>query len=171
MEGIRFGIGLAAGLLVALVVVTVAGGLGVAPASVPFASKGIASTTPAQTSTTATLTATAVVTIEASSTSSSRSSATSGGSIPYAVSENATLTTSGSSTSRISSSTTTPSLTNGTGALSSSVTGPSYSSAIDNIARQPLLSNAVIFVPVLLAFLLGAFLYRVSIRDRERPNA
>jgi hypothetical protein len=38
---------------------------------------------------------------------------------------------------------------------------------LTNIAQQPIVSNAEILVPVLVAFLLGAFLYRVTVKERE----
>jgi hypothetical protein len=57
-----------------------------------------------------------------------------------------------------------------TATASTSVPGLGYSSRVENIAQQPLLSNAVILVPVLVAFLLGAFLYRLSVRNREPPG-
>ncbi len=47
---------------------------------------------------------------------------------------------------------------------------PSYSSRVESIAQQPLLTDAVVFVPVLVALLLGAVLYRVSYRGREETG-
>jgi hypothetical protein len=44
-------------------------------------------------------------------------------------------------------------------------------SQLANIAHQPIASNAEILAPVLVAFLLGAFLYRVAVQDREKSNA
>jgi hypothetical protein len=41
---------------------------------------------------------------------------------------------------------------------------------LDSIAQQPLVSNAEIFAPVLVAFLLGAFLYRVAVQERQRSE-
>jgi hypothetical protein len=171
MEGKRFGVGLAAGLLVALAVVTIAGGLGTTPVSVLLAPKGIVGGTSASPTTTATLYATATTVLSSGSTSIS--SATSGASIPQTVSGNETfgVTSTVSGTTASKSSSTAPSLSNAVGTPSSTATGPSYSSRVDSIANQPLLSNAVILVPVLIAFLLGAFLYRVSTRSRGEPSS
>lgn len=47
---------------------------------------------------------------------------------------------------------------------------PSFSSRLTSIAQQPLVSNAVILVPVLLAVLLGAVLYRASVREGENDR-
>jgi uncharacterized membrane protein YcaP (DUF421 family) len=42
---------------------------------------------------------------------------------------------------------------------------------VGSIAQQPILTNAFIFLPVLIAFLLGAVLYRVSVKGRaENPE-
>ena len=45
-------------------------------------------------------------------------------------------------------------------------TGASFSSRVDSIARQPILTDAVVFLPVLVALLLGALLYVASTRGR-----
>ncbi len=61
--------------------------------------------------------------------------------------------------------TTTPVPSQSEGSNSKSNT-PAYSSGVYSIAHQSALSNAVVFVPVLVAFLLGAVLYRVSTKGR-----
>ena len=155
MDGKRFGVGLVAGLLLGLAIVTVSGGLGSGQLTFgPF------SPSQAGAAETATKTATTMVTLATTLSTST------GGSPLYSV--NQTNSTSGSVSnipSSVSTSTTAP---NGQSDLNfggSSAKSPSYSSRIVSIAQQPLLSNAVIFVPVLVAFLLGALLYRVSRRN------
>jgi hypothetical protein len=48
--------------------------------------------------------------------------------------------------------------------------GTTKPSQLANIAHQPIASNAEILAPILVAFLLGAFLYRVAVQDRERSS-
>ena len=158
MEGKRFAVGLVAGLLVALGVVTAAGGLGTAPASVLFGptsgSAGVTTAGVATTSATAPQTMTVTATTEMSATSSSAAipNATNSGSQTYTVSVTTSSVTSASSPG-----------TNNQNA-STTAKSPNFSSQLDDISKQPPLSNALIFVPVLVAFLLGAVLYRASIR-------
>jgi hypothetical protein len=45
-----------------------------------------------------------------------------------------------------------------------------FSSRVENIAHQPLLTDAVVFVPVLLALLLGTVLYSASGRNKEHRS-
>lgn len=139
MEGKRFGAGLVAGLLLGIVIVTASSGfafgLNGSPLSNLFGGD-VSSVKSAETSTTAT-------------TSQPASPA----------SQNA-LNTTLNGAGRITTTTTTGSspatadmgLTN----------GPKLSSHVDSIAQQPILTNAIIFLPVLFAFLLGAALYRAS---------
>ncbi len=56
------------------------------------------------------------------------------------------------------------------GATTQGGTVPAYSSRVDSITNQPLLTDAVVFVPVLVALLLGAALYRASYRGSEEPG-
>jgi hypothetical protein len=171
MEGKRFGVGLAAGLLVALALITTAGGFGSNPASVLLApiSNGGTTKAIATASMSSTVTQTVTTTTAATATYTlSRSSGTAGG---Y-TQQNSTLypaTSTATSTSTASSKTTSNSSNPASiGSLNSATSQgtPKYSSRIDSLATQPILSNAVILVPVLVAFLLGAFLYRISIRER-----
>jgi hypothetical protein len=155
MDGKRFGVGLVAGLLLGLAIVTASGGLG--SASVVFGplspSHPGAAETATKTVTTKVLSATTL-------------STSSGGSPAYSV--NPTNSTQGSVSNLPSSVSTSTTTSNGQSDLTfggSSAKSPSYSSRIVSIAQQPLLSNAVIFVPVLVAFLLGAVLYRASRRN------
>ncbi len=152
MEGKRFAVGLAAGLLVALGVVTGAGSLGAAPASVLFGpTSGSAAVTPAGVAT-----ASATTAMSATSSSAALPNATNSGSQTYTTSVNTNSTF-----SVTSSSPGTNDQNTGTAAKS-----PTFSSQLVDISNQPPLSNALILVPVLVAFLLGVVLYRASIRDR-----
>lgn len=151
MDGKRFGIGLVAGLLLGLAIVTASGGLG--SASVVFGPLS-----PSQKGAAETATKTATTTVILSSTLS-----TSTGGLP-AYSVNQTNSTQGS-VSNLPSSVSTSTGQSDLNFGGSSAKSPSYSSRIVSIAQQPLLSNAVIFVPVLVAFLLGAVLYRASRRN------
>ena len=171
MEGKRFGVGLAAGLLVALAIVTTAGGFGSNPASVLLAPKSNSGMPGTVTTAVTTSSVTQAATTMAAATvtyTASRSSGTAGG---Y-TQQNSTLypaTSTATSTSTASSKTTSNSSNPASiGSLNSATSQgtPKYSSRIDSLATQPILSNAVILVPVLVAFLLGAFLYRISIRER-----
>ncbi len=153
MEGKRFAVGLVAGLLVAVGVVTAAGSLGTAPASVLFGpTSGSAAVTTAGVATT-----TATAAMSATSGSAAFPNATSSGSQTYTTS--VTTSTKASVTSA-----STPGA-NGQNA-DNAAKPPTFSSQLVDISRQPPLSNALILVPVLVAFLLGAVLYRASIRDR-----
>ncbi len=159
MEGRRFTVGLVAGLLVALGVVTAAGSFGTSPASVLFGptSGGAAVTSPEMATTTATASVTMGVTattvMSATSSSAAVPNATNSSSQTYVVS----VTTGATSTSSPA--------TNGQSADTTART-PSFSSQLVNISKQPPLSNALILLPLLVAFLLGAVLYRASVRGR-----
>ena len=138
MDGKRFGVGLVAGLLLGLVIVAASSGLSFglfgsfSAASYPTGGQVNYSITTAATSTTTAQLAP----------STPRSSSNSTGSLVTSVSS----TTSGGPWSNIIASLSTP-------------PGPAYSSRVVSIARQPLSANIVIFIPVLLAILLGAVLY------------
>ncbi len=145
MEGKRFGFGLAVGLLLGVAIITASGGLGALSPGVPQYynfSKG---------ATTTTYTGTTAV--------------TSSQPIDAAVGHQTTTTT-------IAASQTIPGNSSNTGlnGMSSGVTTPAYSSRVESIPHQPLLIDALVFVPVLVAFLLGAVLYRASYRNREHPD-
>ena len=162
MDGKRFGVGLAAGLLLGLGIIVASGGLGSSPAifgpALNPSQAGASAATTSVNSAATTLTLTATL-----------SSSTSG-SPAYSV--NHTNSTGGSLSNIPSSvsSTTTTGEKNLTAAQGSNGISPSYSSRIVSIGQQPLLSNAVIFVPVLVAFLLGAILYQASNRNRKESE-
>lgn len=191
MEGKRFGIGLAAGVLLALAVVTVSGGLGTASLTGTFGSFAAATSSSTTTAfaTTSTATSTAASTISSTTVPAtvtytvSMTSTTSSGS-GESLNSNATSpvtssTTTVTSTIRSSPSTTSNpgSQTAGTSANGGSpyyyLTTPSGNNRptqLTSIAQQPIASNAEILAPILVAFLLGAFLYRVAVQERERSS-
>jgi hypothetical protein len=146
MEGKRFGAGLVAGILLGLVIVTASSGLAPGLNGSPFSSTfgGSDLAKSATTSTTATSSQT--------------------GSPPSQNSLNSTLSSVGRSTTTTSS-ITSPVPTSADHA--DSTTPPQFSSRVGSIAQQPILTNAFIFLPVLVALLLGAILYRVSLKRRE----
>lgn len=159
MDGKRFGVGIAAGLLVGLAVIAASGGLAAVSGSVLsppglFSSAGVATTTATSTATQSQTSA-----IARSTTTNSQPIYDMGGNTTNSLSSGSATetTTGGASLDTIK-------------GLVSSVTSPSYSSHIASIAQQPPLSNAVIFVPVIVAFLLGAILYRTSSRSKEETS-
>ncbi|HXW94497.1 MAG TPA: hypothetical protein VEJ19_02170 [Nitrososphaerales archaeon] len=188
MEGKRFGIGLAAGVLLALAVVTVSGGLGSSPLGTFAPAAAVSSTTTVASIAVTSSTTTVLSTVPSSATISSATTTTGGSgnslnsnaTYPYSVSTPSTTVTStvSSISSTISSSipashsagTSATSATNGTpyGSLGPSETNKPTQLA--NIAQQPIASKAEILAPVLVAFLLGAFLYRVAVQERERSS-
>jgi len=189
MEGKRFGVGLAAGLLVGLALVAVSGGFGSTPLA-QFSAPGAAETKTIATSTTTLTTSsttipTATYTVTATTVSggtSTPSSATNGtGALSTSTTTASITATTTFSTTSVSAATTTSSPPgNQSGATNSNqgVTDGSVApranygpSRLVSITQQPLLSNAEIIAPILVAFLLGALLYRVTIRERERPDA
>jgi hypothetical protein len=155
MEGKKFAIGLFAGLLLGIAIITASGGLMTLPSGASPASKntqgGSALTT------TALVTETTIVSQTETTTS-----------VPaYVAVGNKSIT----------STTTTPAAP-GSNSLNSDLTGvgtansstPAYSSRVQSITHQPVLTDTVVFVPVLVAFLLGALLYRASNRGKEQPS-
>jgi hypothetical protein len=134
MEGKRFGAGLVAGLLLGLVIVTASSGFA-------FGLYG-------------SFTSNAGVGLAPSTTAKSTTTASS--QPQYAL--NSTLASNGRST------TTTTTGSPPSGADYATLNAPVYSSHVANIAQQPVLTNAIIFLPVLVAFLLGAVLYRASMK-------
>jgi predicted lipid-binding transport protein (Tim44 family) len=141
MDGMRFGVGLAAGLLLGLVVIVASVGSG------NFALYGTLGSSVQGPVTTATTAIQSMVT-QTSTTGQPPYSTNSGNSTlpPPAVA----TTTQGSISFGNSS------------AKSLNSVLSSLSSNVNNIPRQPFLSNAIVFVPICVAFLLGAVLYRVS---------
>ena len=150
MEGKRFGIGLVAGLLLGIGIIAASGGLGALSAGTPFSSSGPQGGLNLTTSTVAT-----TVSRTGTTTSTGQPGYVAVGNLSSAVTST-TAATPGS----------TPQ-TNLKGLTTSGSTTPSYASNVQNIAHQPLSTDAVVFVPVLLAFLLGAVLYRTSNRNQE----
>jgi hypothetical protein len=154
MGGKRFGLGLAAGLLLGLAVVTASGGLGSTLSPSYFGS--FRSGNQAVSSVTTTMTAVTIL----SSTAASSSNYTPG----YPISS---LNSSSGSVTSVTTTSTTP----GSAAQNANniAATPSFSSHLDSIAAQPFLSNVVILVPVVLALVLGAVLYLSSARSRREP--
>ncbi len=146
MHGKRFGVGLLGGLLLGLVVVASAGFTSFAfatlfPASGPSYEVG-------RTVTTATMTATS------SSTNASAGSVAA----PPVVSTSSSTSTAATNSSQGST-------------LNFAQAGIGQkNSNLDNIPSQPLLVNGIVFLPVLVAFLLGAILYRTSKRGVPEQN-
>lgn len=146
MQGKRFGTGLLAGVLLGLLVVAASTGTFVAGLS------GSLSSAPGQP------VANASSTIAKAVTTATTSSATQTGQPPPQSGLNST-------SGAVSNLSTT---TNPTSMLfaASGVSTHGFSSQLASLAQQPLLTNAIIFVPVLVAFLLGAVLYVASTRGR-----
>ncbi|MDA4127128.1 MAG: hypothetical protein OK452_08020 [Thaumarchaeota archaeon] len=148
MEGKRFAAGLVGGLLLGLVIVTAASGftfgLYGSFTSVSSNEGGLLSST------------------------TGAKSATTTNSLPVSppsqTSPNSTFNTVGGST------TTTTTSPTPSADLGSAVNTPILSSHVGNIAQQPILANAIIFLPVLVAFLLGAVLYRASTKRRGEAS-
>jgi hypothetical protein len=157
MDGRRFGVGIAAGLLFGFAVITAAGGLG---------SLSTASFYPVQGGLTAITTSSATATVTQSSTVTRTANA----SIPaYVASGNLTNLSTSTTGATPNSAVSNAGLKN---AASSAANGasPSFSSRIQSIAAQPLSSDAVVIIPALLALLLGALLYRASNRSGKQPG-
>ena len=187
MEGKQFGVGLAAGLLVGLALVAVSGGLGASPLAY-FGAQGRSAVTSATMSTSTTTMATtafSTVTYSPTVTYTVVSTTTSGGSSIPSQSSNGTAALSTSTTIVFSVTTTLTSTTSGPPNGESVVTNTNGGTAngahtpaasynptrLANIPQQPIVSNAEILAPVLVAFLLGVFLYRVAVKEREGPGA
>ena len=147
MDGKRFGVGLVAGLLLGVAIVAASSGL---PTGSLYGSFGPAGQYSVATSATSTSAVTA--------TNSATSTYPIGGTI---------LPPGMNTTKGISTTTSTPvEAVNGGNSsttfasLASSLS--SLSSDVDSMPHQPLVSNAVVFIPIFVAFLLGAVLYRAS---------
>jgi len=190
MEGKRFGFGLAAGVLLALAVVAVSGGLG-SSLSGTFAPAGAAVSAPTTTVASATVTmstttipptttfsVTSTVSIATTTNGGSESSLNSNGTYPYGsiTTSSTTVTITASSAPSTTSSSSPGSQSTGTSATSGTPYNfymPSETNRptqLANIAQQPITSKAEILAPILIAFLLGAFIYRVATRERERSS-
>lgn len=156
----RVGIGLAAGLLVGLAIITAAGGLGstgLVPDFGTFAAVQ-ASTSTITTSTQSTMTGS----IQSFTTTAPYPTGSGNGT------QVVTSTASVTGGPAVSTSTSTASSTPPTAALS-----PAYnqvmvpSSRFSSIAQQPVYSNVILVIPLLVAFLLGALIYQRSIRGKN----
>jgi hypothetical protein len=148
MEGKRFGFGLAAGLLLGLAVIVASAGFGTGSLYGTFGSLS-SSQSPA----TAVTTASSTTVTQVATTSAQPNTTGSGNSTtpPQSI----VTTTQGSNT-----------FGNSAGnAVNKGLS--SLSSNVNSISNQPLVSNAVIFVPVFVAFLLGAAIYRASRQPDE----
>ncbi len=162
MDGKRFGVGIAAGLLFGLAIISASGNLG-AVLNSPSAFFG-----PAQSggtdhnpeTNTATLTQTAT---SAASTSTS-------GQPDYFTGGNTTKNTVNGTTTVSNSATSSAADLGSLQAIISSLTPPSNASHFTSISQQSPLTSALIFVPLLVAFLLGAVLYQKSKRNKEGPS-
>lgn len=144
MRKVRFSSGLAAGALVALAVVAASGGMS-------YLGVGFVSASPAhQTNPYSSLTSAEELTTTAAS---------------YTVTGNQTLSAGGTSTqtSASTSLSSEPSVSASQGA--SFLPSPD----LQTLPKQPPLSDAFLLVPILVAFLIGAALYRAS-KERTEPG-
>ena len=158
MDGKRFGVGLAAGILVGLAVITASGGLGAGLAE--FAPAGSLNYAAVVTTTTA----------PGSTVTTSAPTQSTNGSTPLTASlSNSTKTAATfSTTSAPSSAVSTTPLYILANLTSLAPTIPS--SRLSSVATQPFSSNAIIFIPVLVAFLLGALLFRASVSGKAESS-
>ena len=165
MDGKRFGVGLAAGLLVALAIVG-ASGVGGGSLSASLTKGGAPYSPPGTTtgSTTTSASTTAALVANETSNASSGSHAVSSTTVPQSGNTNASAVVTAITTTSISSST-----------QQVNYFGPASQNAspsrLASIAVQPALSTAFVAVPVLVALLLGAVLYRVSVKARGEGAA
>ncbi len=162
MDGKRFGVGIAAGLLFGLAIISASGNLGAVLGS-PSVFFG-----PAQSGGTVHNTATNTATLTQTVTTAA-STSTSGTPL-YVTSGNTTDNMSGGTTTASSAATNAVSDLKSLQAAISGLTPPSDASRFDSISQQSPLTNAVVLVPLLVALLLGAVLYRKSNRNREKPS-
>jgi hypothetical protein len=167
MEGRRFGIGLAAGLLVAFAVVAASGGL-----ASTLGSLSPTSANPAQSAATSISSTTMIYTstVPASITYTVTMSTTTSESYPIgSLNTNATTIASSSASTQTSSSAITFGA-NGQKNLTSALSTPRFSSSFGSIAQQPALSNAIVLVPIIIALLGGTVLYRASVQGKEEAG-
>ena len=168
MEGRRFGVGLAAGLVLSLAVITASGGLNGLQGT--FASPQSLGTHAGAGETTQTATNSATMSSTQTETTVLSAPTTTGGQPVYAVSGNGTKTVITSTTqSNPSPAPVAGLLTN----LFGSVNGNSSKDAsrVASIAQQPISTDLVVFIPLALAFLLGAAIYLASNRRNRQPDA
>ena len=146
MHGKRFGVGLLGGLLLGLVVVASAG----------FTNLGsFATLSPASGSYEV---GRAVTTATTTSASSSTNASAGSVAVPPVASTSSSTSTAATNSSQGST-------------LNFAQAGIGQkNSNLDNIPSQPLLVNGIVFLPVLVAFLLGAILYRTSKRGVPEQN-
>jgi hypothetical protein len=155
MEGKRFAVGLFAGLLLGVAIITASGGLVTLSSGAAPASKNAQGSSALTTTTLVTETATVAQTVSTSS-------------VPaYFNLGNKSLSSTTTTPATPGSASLNSSLSNLNGVSTSST--PAYSSRVQSIPHQPLLTDTVVFVPVFVAFLLGALLYRAS-RGKEQPS-
>ena len=148
MDGKRFGVGLATGLFLGAIIIAATGGLGTV--SGLYGTFGSTHLPASQVSSTST--AIQVQTVTASATTSQAPG--------FAVN------TSNSSLNSLGSTTNTASQKADQGvAFSGAGTPPAPSSKLASLPQQTVLSNAIVFLPILAALILGAILYRLSNRN------
>jgi len=167
MEGRRFGVGLAAGLVLGLAIITASGSLTALQGA--FASPQSLVTQAGAGATTQTATNTLTVSSTQTETTVLSAATTTGGQPQYPISGNGTKTVITSTTqSNPSPAPVAGLLTN----LFGSVNGGSIrdASRMASIAQQPVSTDLVVFIPLALAFLLGAALYLASNRRNREPD-
>jgi len=167
MEGRRFGVGLAAGLVLGLAIITASGSLSALQPALSLPDNSATHAGAGETTQTATNTATMSSTQTETTVLSAPT--TTGGQPVYATSGNGTKTVITSTTQS------NPSPAPVAGLLSNlfgSVNGGSSKDAsrVASIAQQPLSTDLVVFIPLALAFLLGAALYLASNRRNREPD-
>lgn len=161
MDGKRYAAGLLAGLLVGFLVV-VAGSQGavhgnfVAGLDLPSAQ----ATTQSQSSTAVFVATITVLTTSAANALKGPNASSSSTTMANQGNPQQAQTTTTQTTISISS-TTSPSPTSGV-VFAAAITNPVPSSSLYNIVHQPAFSDIIVLVPLLLAFILGAVIYRLS---------
>ena len=171
MEGGRFVAGMTGGLLLALVIVGTAGYTsGIIPTSSGSFAQNV-STSQSQSSDTRIMSASTTAAV----TSTSGASAATGsaqGSTTYTVISpvmTSTVLSSSASSAKTESQSTQPSygVPGANGGTASANLSPSR---LDSIAKQPVLVDGLVFLPVLAALMLGALLYRASGRTKDNAE-
>lgn len=143
MDGTRFGVGVMVGLLLAVGVVAASGGLG---SLSPYAAAPASYQTTTETATTET-----AYSVSGSSTGTPWGTLT----------PNSTSSITGNETNTVATS---------SNLYVQSLIGNLPSSRFAAVVTQSPTTNAILVVPVLLALLLGAVLFRASTRGRTSPN-
>jgi hypothetical protein len=152
MDGKRFAVGLAAGLLVALAVVAGSGIVTTSAAPLYGGLRNAASTSTVVTTASVTTTGAPPLAFGTSTNSSEK----------HNLSGN--LSSLSSNLNSVNSST-----TSATGAQPSSYT-PRFSSSLANASQLPTPSRALLLAPILAGFILGALIYRASRSRQEREG-